>query len=443
MVGPVPSEGLPLNGIRALCITTVWAGPYASQLLADWGCEVIRVESTQRRQLQTRGFWLRFSKGVPVEEGAPWPWAYPDGEPGKRPWNRFSWFNSCSRNKLSMTVDLTQPKGMDILAGLVKISDLFIENNTPSTMDKLGITYDWLKGLNPDIIMIRMPAFGLVGPYRNYRSFGAGPESMSGYTWLRGYPDLDKSEATTTIAHCDAVGGVSAALAAIMALHYRRATGKGLLIEVPLLESILPQMGEAIMDYTMNQRIQESIGNRDIHGAAPSGNYRCKGDDRWVSITVRNDLEWEGFRQALGCPEWTNDDKYSTSLSRYKNQDELDKRVEEWTLNHDMYEIMRLLQNKGIAAAPLLNGADDFSDPHFKESGVLEKITHPEAGTYVYPGIAWTQTNTPNHVRRYAPRLGEDNEYVYKGLLGISDEEYAELEREGHIGVDFEQHVGP
>jgi crotonobetainyl-CoA:carnitine CoA-transferase CaiB-like acyl-CoA transferase len=445
MASPVSNKGLPLEGIRAVCPTAVWAGPFASEMLADWGCEVIRVESTQRRQIQTRGYWLWFPKGgkAKVEDGAPWPWGYPDGDPGKRPWNRFSMFNSYNRNKLCMTVDLTKPKGLDILRRLVKISDLFIENNTPTTMDKLGITYEWLKEVKPDIIMIRMPAYGLSGPYKDYRCFGSGPEATAGHTWLRGYTDVDKPVATTAVAHCDAAGGANAALAALMALHYRRKTGKGQLIELAQVEGLIPQLGEAIMDYTMNHRVQDSLGNRDLHGAAPCGNYRCKGDDRWVSITVRNDDEWEGFRRALGRPEWTQDEKFSTALARYKNQDELDKRVEEWTLQHDHYAVMFMLQKEGVAAAPVIDAADCYADPYFREIGALEKVTHPEAGTHIYPGIMWEQSKIENRIRRYPCRLGEDNEYVYKELLGISDQEYAELEREGHIGMDFEPHVRP
>jgi crotonobetainyl-CoA:carnitine CoA-transferase CaiB-like acyl-CoA transferase len=445
MSKPVPDQGLPLAGIRAVCLTAIWAGPYASMLLADWGCEVIKLESTQRRQLQTRGFNLRFPEGSKAkrEDGAPWPWGYPDLDPGEKPWNRFSQFNSHNRNKLDMTVDLTQPKGMDILRRLVRISDLFIENNAPSTLDKLGITYEWLKEVRSDIIMIRMPAFGLSGPYKDYRSYGSGPEATIGFTWLRGYTDLDKSVSTTSVAQCDAAAGVNAAMAAVMALHYRRRTGKGQFIELAQVESVIPQLGEAIMDYTMNGRVQDSLGNRDLHGAAPCGNYRCKGADRWVSITVRNDEEWEGFCRAMDNPAWTKDEKFATTLNRYKNQDELDKLVEGWTALHDPGALMLMLQKEGVAAAPLTTPADSYADPQLKETSVLEKVTHPEAGTHIYPGMGWQQRRTPNSIRRYACRLGEDNEYIYKELLGISDEEYAELEREGHIGMDFAPNVGP
>jgi crotonobetainyl-CoA:carnitine CoA-transferase CaiB-like acyl-CoA transferase len=310
-------------------------------------------------------------------------------------------------------------------------------------MDNLGITYEWLKETKPDIIMIRMPAFGLTGPYRNYRSFGSGPETTIGFTWLRGYTDLDKSISTTTVAHCDAVGGANAALAALMALHYRRRTGKGKFIELAQVESFIPELGEAIMDYTMNGRVQDTLGNRDLHGAAPSGNYPCRGEDRWVSITVRSDREWEAFCRVLGNPDWTEHEKFSTPLNRYRNQDELDKLVGTWTLQHDHYEVMFLLQKEGIAAAPVTDAAESYADSHLREIGVIEEVTHPEAGTHLYPGIAWRQSGTPNRIRRYACRLGEDNEYIYKGLLKVSDEEYAELEQEGHIGMDFGPGVGP
>jgi crotonobetainyl-CoA:carnitine CoA-transferase CaiB-like acyl-CoA transferase len=162
-----------------------------------------------------------------------------------------------------------------------------------------------------------------------------------------------------------------------------------------------------------------------------------------VSITVRNDEEWEGFCRALGNPEWTMGEKFSTTLSRYKTQDELDTFVESWTLEHDPYAVMIMLQKEGVAAAPVTDAADIYADPHVREMGVLEEVTHPEAGTHIYPGIGWQQERTPNKIRRYACRLGEDNEYIYKELLGVSEEEYAELEQKGHIGMDFAPHVGP
>ena len=145
----------------------------------------------------------------------------------------------------------------------------------------------------------------------------------------------------------------------------------------------------------------------------------------------------------MGDPEWTKDEKFSTAPGRYRNQDELDRYVDDWTSKHDHYAAMFMLQKEGVAAAPVTDYAEIFADPHVRESGVLQEVTHPEAGTHTYAGIGWTQKKTPNSIRRYAYCLGEDNEYVYKELLKISDEEYAELEREGHIGKDFAPHVGP
>jgi crotonobetainyl-CoA:carnitine CoA-transferase CaiB-like acyl-CoA transferase len=443
MLEPVPSKGLPLSGTRALCITTVFAGPYASQLLADWGCEVIRVESTQFWQMSTRGPLVRPSREMVMKAIPPSHFAYPDREPGPRPWNRAAVFNEDSRNKLSMTVDLTKPKGIEILRRLVKISDFFIENNSPNTMDHLGLTYDFLKQIKPDIIMIRMPAFGLSGPYRNYRALGQHITDVAGFNDLMGYTDMGQALDGLTTTFCDAVAGAGGALAALMALRHRRKTGKGLMVEAAQLDCLLPQLGESIMDYTLNHRVNKSINNHDFHGAAPSGNYRCKGYDRWISITVHNDSEWQALCQAMGNPDWVRNDEFSTSLNRYKNQDQLDKLLENWTLEYDCYELMRLLQSDGVPAAPVTEASDCLNDPHFKETGVMEEVEHPECGSFLYPGMVWTQAKTPNHIRRHAPRLGEDNEYIYKQLLGISNEEYGELESEGHIGMDYAAHVDP
>jgi crotonobetainyl-CoA:carnitine CoA-transferase CaiB-like acyl-CoA transferase len=308
-------------------------------------------------------------------------------------------------------------------------------------MGNLGIDYEFLSKTKPDIIMVRMPGFGLSGPYRDYRALGQHLTDVAGFDWLMGYTDVDPFLAAPATTFCDAVGGISAVLGAMMALHHRTRTGKGQVVEVAQLECLLPQLGEAFMDYTMNRRIQKSIGNRDFHGAAPSGNYRCKGNDRWISITVRTDEEWEALCRAMGDPEWTKMEEFATTLDRYQNQDKLDKLLTIWTSEKDCYSLMYLLQNKGIAAAPVTEAIDCLNDPHFREMGVLEEVTHPESGTYLYPGAVWTQRGTPNKIRRHAPRLGEDNEYVYKHLLEVSDDEYAKLEQEGHIGMDYAPHI--
>jgi len=301
-------------------------------------------------------------------------------------------------------------------------------------MEKLGITYKMLKEVKPNIIMARQPAWGLSGPYRDFRAFGNDVEAISGHTLLRGYSDEDPSSQSLFVPS-DSAAGSQTAFAVISALHYRNQTGKGQLIESTLAENFFPWLGQAIMDYTMNQRIQGTLGNRDPF--AIQGCYRCQGEDRWVNITIFDDEEWEGFCRALGNPAWTKEERFTNALGRYRNHDELDEHIEEWTLQHDHFEVMYLLQGEGVPAAPIEDHRDAYNDPQLKERGFFEQITHVDVGTYLHPGMLWKMSQTPLSIRRPPCRLGEHNEYVYKEVIGVSEEEYVELEKEGHIGMDY------
>jgi crotonobetainyl-CoA:carnitine CoA-transferase CaiB-like acyl-CoA transferase len=424
---------LPLEGIRVLDITVVYAGPFATMILADLGAEVIRVESTRHWQTNTRGVFARPPKEF-VKRQAPYFGGYPNRDPGKRPWNRHPWFNVHAHNKLSMTLDLKQPKGMQIFRRLVRVSDVVIENNAFGTMEKLGITYDMLKEVKPDIIMARQPAWGLTGPYREFRAFGMDIETISGHRLLRGYADTDPSTQSFHVPS-DSAAGSQTAFAIICALIYRKQTGKGQFIESALAENFFPWLGQAILDFSMNKRIQGTLGNRDP--SAIQGCYRCKGEDRWVNITIFNDEEWDGFCRALGHPDWTKKDDFSNALNRYRNHDELDKHIEKWTSQHDPFEIMHLLQHEGVPAAPVEDPRDNYNDPHLKARGFFEEVTHEDAGTYLHPGMLWKMSKSKLGVRMPPCRLGEHNEYIYKEVIGVSDEEYRELEAEGHIGMDY------
>jgi len=433
---------LPLEGIRVVDLTLVWAGPYGTQLLADWGAEVIRVESIHTWQTNTRGYWARPPESLVSEGGLLF--GYPDYDPKPRAWNRHPIFNVHARNKLSMTLDLKKPKGMEIFKRLIRESDVFAENNAVETMEKLGISYDMLKAIKPDLIMVQMPGYGATGPYSRFRAYGAHLEGSCGHTWIRGYPD-DDPRTTSNVFHCDTTSGTTLAFAVLAALRYRRRTGKGQLIDIAQVETIMPQLGEAIMDYTMNRRVWGPQGNRDGHGAAPSGCFRCKGEDRWVAITVSNDEEWKNFCRVLGNPIWTEDEKYSDPFSRWRHQEELNELIGEWTIEHDHYAVMHLLQKEGVPAGPVMDARDVFFDPHVRERGFFEELSGheietgkgPEIGTHFYPGLSWKMANTPNRIRTPPCCLGEHNEYIYKEILKVSDDEYSELEKEGHIGMDF------
>ncbi|MDP6453882.1 MAG: CoA transferase [SAR202 cluster bacterium] len=431
-------QKLPLDGIRVLDITVVWAGPYCTSFLADLGAEVIRVESTAKfPPPPTRGVTPRPSeeliKNIGLAGGG-----LPDRVPGARPWNRVPAFNAHARNKKSMTVDLLKPDGLEIFKRLVKISDVFVENNPPGTMDKLGISYDMLKEHNPKIIMLRMPAYGSTGPYKDFRGFGLHMESVVGHGLQRGYRDMDPTS-NTSVLMADAAGGAQAAFAALAALYHRNRTGEGQLVELPQAENIIPFLGGSFMDYSMNGRNASTIGNR--HRDAIQGCYPCLGEDRWVVITIADDSEWRAFIEVLGYPDWAMSEDFTDHISRYRNHDALDEYIAEWTSRWDHREVMELLQSVGVAAGPVLDQKDAYEDPHLNSRGAFEEAYQEDTGTHMYPGAPYKMSESPIQIRRGPVRMGEDNEYVYKTLLQVSDEEYADLERAGHIGMDFQEDV--
>jgi crotonobetainyl-CoA:carnitine CoA-transferase CaiB-like acyl-CoA transferase len=425
---------LPLEGIRILDFTVVWAGPFAAMLLGDYGAEVIRVESLRFFPSVTRGLTAYPDPEVSRTMRG-YGWAYPDREPGPRPWNRHPMFNPHARNKLGMTVDLSRPKGRELFTKLVSVSDVLIENHSAQFMENLGLPYEVLSRSKPDLIMVSMPAFGMSGPYKYYQGFGINVESVCGLTWLRAYPEGDLTDTSSTL-HMDAVSGAGAAFAIMAALHYRRRTGKGQVIDFAQAENLMQSIGESLMDYTMNGRVQTSLGNRHPF-MAPHGCYPCRGSDRWVIIAIANDVEWNSFCQVLGNPAWACDARFADAASRYRHQDVLDAQIAAWTEQHPAWEIMEQLQQAGIAAGPVMREPDLFSDPHLHARGFFQVVTQAEAGTYPYPGVMWTMSKTPTTFRRPPVRMGEHNDYVYRELLKLSAAEIAVLRAEGHIGMDF------
>ena len=424
---------LPLDGVRVLDITVVWAGPFCATLLADMGAEVIRIESISSFVTFTRGVVAHPSEAM-LQSMAPMQGGLPGRTPGARPWNRAPGFNSHGRNKLGMTVDLLQPKGMEVFKRLVSISDVFVENNASETIDKLGISYELLRQQKPDIIMLRMPAYGNNGAYKNYRAHGTHIEGVVGHSLLRGYADMDPS-ANSTVLMPDAAAATQGAFAVLSALHYRNSTGKGQLIELSQAENVMPLLGEFFLDHSMNGRSSTTIGNR--HPYAIQGCYPCSGDDRWVSITIYDDADWAAFCTAIGDPIWTQDNTLGDLVSRYKKHNEIDRHIGEWTSQRDPSQVMQILQASGVAAGPVMDQRDAYNDAHLRERGMFEEVSQEDTGTHWYPGAPFKMSETPIKIRRGPVRLGEDNEYVYKSLLEYSDQEYDEMEREGHIGMDY------
>jgi crotonobetainyl-CoA:carnitine CoA-transferase CaiB-like acyl-CoA transferase len=433
---------LPLEGIRIIDMSIVWALPWTGAMLGEMGAEVIRLESLQYAPRIVRHGGLP----RPAKEFLPFLGTlgkgYPDLDPGEKPWNRYAMFNALHRSKLSMTADITRPKGLEIFYKLVAVSDVFIENNAPGVMEKMGITWEKIHEVNPKMVYVRSSGYGFSGPYRDYSGFGMTLESVAGHSALRWYDNQNMFHQSHSYL-ADASAGAGALFATMLGLRRRRKTGEGTMVEIGLSENFISHLGYYAMDYAMNDRLHDATGNRDMW--AVQGCYMCKGvrpepgavkttgEDHWVVMTINNNEEWNGLCRAMGNPAWTGDEKFADQLNRMKNHDELDKLIEAWTSQHDKYEVMRLLQKESVPAGAVLNSEDVLNDPHLKERGWAVELNHPEAGTHKYAGPVWKMTKTPGHVFP-APCLGQDNEYVYKKILGVSNEEYQQLIQDEHIG---------
>lgn len=428
----------PLQGLRVLEITVVWAGPYCGSFLADLGAEVIRVESTKAFVPLTRGAAPRLTQEVinnlPLYSGGT-----PGRVPGDRPFNRSPMFNSHARNKKSMTLDLLDPGGREVFARLVAISDVLVENNPTETMEKLGISYESLKAVKDDIIMLRMPAYGSTGPYRDFRAHGVHIEGVVGHTMLRGYEDTDPSY-NTTVLMSDAAAGAQGAFAVLAALHHRKRTGEGQLVELGQAENVLPFLGEYFMDYQMNGRTHGPIGNR--HPWALQNCYPCAGENRWAVITVYDEAQWLSLCEVIDAPDLAGDSELRDASGRHYRQDEIDARISAWTRERDPSDVMRELQRRGIPSGPVMNQADAFADPHIQSRGFFEEAWQEDCGTHLYPGPLYKLSETPLSIRRGPVMFGQDNEYVYRELLGYSAEEYAAFEETGHIGTNYAEGIG-
>ena len=434
---PLPAGRLPLEGIRVAEVTVVWAGTHVSQLLADWGAEVVRVEPVNRIQPATRGAEGSLTKEQSqrvAEQGQPLS-AYPDFDPRDDPWNRSPGFNVGARNKRSMTCDIMAPEGRETINRLVSRCDVFIENNVPETMARAGISYEAFREINPGIVMLRMPAFGLSGPYRDYRGFGMHAEATVGHTLLRGYPDSEP-ELTGDALASDAIAGVHGALAVVMALRHRQRTGEGQQIEMALAESFLPILGQFLLDYGMNGRVTSALGNTHPWNA-PHDAYPTRGDDQWIAIDVATDAEFAALGRVLGDDSLASDPRFATAEARRQNRGALDEAVGALTCTRDKHELFHALQARDVCAAPLLDGLDAQADPHLNARGFFEEVYQPNVGTHRYPGLNFKLANTPNAIRLPAPALGEHNDWAYLELLGYTRSELDALIASGQVGTRY------
>jgi len=404
---------------RVLDLSMFWAGAECGMFLGDLGMEVIKVESIQHPDPDRI-----ISIGL----------LYLNNELGDDPWNRGMLHLRRHRNKLCITIDLTRPEGRDLFLRLVKMSDIIVENFRVGVLEKLGIDYRILEGVNPKIILISVSSQGDTGPERAY---GSNAEILNFTSGMRSVTDYQDEIGLFTASNIpDPLSGAVASGFAMGALRYRQKTGKGIHVVLSQRELMTSCIGDLIMDYTMNRRIAGPQGNLHPY-YAPHGSYPCKGEDSWITIVVRNDNEWETFCHVMGRPGLAEDPRYMGGLNRWHHQKEIDEVIAGWTINHDRKDLMMLLQEKGVAAGAVQSAEDVLEDQNVRALGFWDKIKDPRPGygEYICKGRGCHLSKTPLETTLRAPDLGEHNDYVYKELLGLSDDEMKRLEDNGIIGT--------
>ncbi len=379
-----------LKGIRVVDLTRVLAGPYATRILADFGAEVIKVQSSKT------------ATGAEV--------------------NTSAYFSAWNRNKRSITLDLSHPEARELFLKLTAISDIVIENFSPRVVENWGLQYQNLTAVNPELIMISMSAMGKTGPWKDSVAFGPTIQALSGLTYLTSF-DKD-TPLGPGYAYGDIVASLYAVIATLAALEHRDREGNGQYIDLSEYEALSGLMGPALMDILVNQRQVLPQGNGPHYlPAAPHGCYRCSGGDRWCAIAVFTDEEWQALKTAMGNPDWAEQEQFSERASRQRHAGELDALLEQWTVKHDPKGLMLILQEAGVPAGVVQNAEDLAQDPHLTARGYF--VRPKDAGRELtmadaFPAL-FTGKRTPPW--KAAPLLGEDNHYVFIELLGLEEGE--------------------
>ena len=437
LVPGAPADNRPLAGIRILDFGWILSVPHCTAWLGTLGAEVIRVESMARLDLGRMGI-----------AGAA------DGIPGV---NRSASFNGLNYSKQSITLNVATPEGRALARELVKVSDVVTENFATGVMDRLGLGYEALREIKPDIIMLTGSTLGTSGPEREATGWGPNVCAYAGLPFISGYPDGPPADLGGIWP--DYMIGTMMAFAVLSAVHHRNRTGEGQHVEVAMGEVVTAMIPEAVLDYTMNPPKADQrprMGNRDER-MAPHGVYRTRCaergtrsetnsgnsappapgqtgtgprsalDDSWVAIAVGSDDEWQALCRAIGRPEWAGDPRFADVRGRLEHQDELEGLLGGWTRRHTAYEVMQSLQAVGVAAGPVLAIPDLVDDPHLQARGFLVEIDHPEVGRRPVAGLPARFSAMPALAYRPAPCLGEHNDQVLRGLLHLSAEDVQRL----------------
>jgi crotonobetainyl-CoA:carnitine CoA-transferase CaiB-like acyl-CoA transferase len=398
--------GRPFEGIRILDFTRVWSGPVGTRFMADLGAEVIKVESNKR----------------------------PDSRPDPNLPPELAIQSSCyfaenNRNKHGIAVDLTTERGRELIRQLAARCDVVTENNSPGVMDRLGIGYDDLRQVNPGLVFVSMPGFGAGTPHSSFPAYGGTLMCYLGMSYLWGLPESEPAN-RCQLAYPDYITAAHVPVATLAALHHRARTGEGQHVEIAQIDGAASFMGTAYLDHFVNGADPQPAGNHS-EWAAPHGVYRCHGDDRWVAISVENDVQWRALGLATANPNWLEDTRFATPSERLANRAALDALIEGWTAQFTPMQCARILQAQGVPAAPVQTGEDLYLDPHLRDRGFVLPIEHPGLGRFEHSGMTVRLSASPGTVRRPAPQLGANTVEVFTRILEMPEAEARALVAEG------------
>jgi benzylsuccinate CoA-transferase BbsF subunit len=388
------------EGVKIIDFGWAIAGPLTQKYLADYGATVISIESFQRPDL--------------LRTATP----YKDEIPGL---DRAGYFAYFAANKYSISLNLNKPQGLEIAKKLVLWADIVADSHRPGVMERWKLSYEDLVKINPDIIMVRNSNQGLTGPAATHPGLGNHINGLAGFVNQVGWPEQEP--VSLMVAYSDYLVPHFAAAALIGALDYKRKTGQGQLLDISQFEVGLQLLSPALLNYTCNNTEEEAKGN-SCDFAAPHGVFRCKGDDRWCTISVFSESSWQSFCRAIGRTDWIAKPEFSTLTARKANEATLNDLIEQWTETCEPEEIVELLQAAGIAASVVQNSKDLFNDAQLKERECFWTSEHRELGKFSYLGQPSRLSRTKAELYRNAPCLGEHTEHVCREFLGMSQEEY-------------------
>ena len=407
--------GLPLEGVRVLDCTAWWAGPTATQMLANLGADVIHLESIQR---------IDGMRMIALIFGPRECW-----------WEQSTVYLSANTNKRNLTLDLANPVGLDLARKLIASCDVVVENFSPRVFEKFGLGWDAVHELNPRTILVRMPAFGLDGPWRDNVGFAQTMEQISGMAWITGHVD---DQPRIPQGPCDPLAGMNAAFATLVALAEREVTGEGSLVEGPMVEGALNAGAEQIVEYSAYGALMQRQGNRSPW-ASPQGVYACRGVEQWLALSVATDEQWGALVEILGRPAWASDPSLATVEGRRSAEDRIDAALGAWAADQELEAAVSRLVAAGVPAAPVVDSRLTSHHPQLLARNFYETVDHPVVGSQPLSTVPFRfasreRTGEP-WLRRRAPLLGEHNSEILQEILGLTDEDLASLDKQGVIGT--------